>query len=151
MIEIALPYATLFFAGLLAGIEFLVMFGLRGPLKGLPVEPQIVMRQALVRRLRIVVPLVALTAVALCVATTVRTFTMPRGYGLACMVVWLLATFFGTVPINKALLAWEPASPPANWRARIRQWEHLDTVRMLTAVGAFALFLAAECTPPNGF
>ncbi len=144
MIEIALPYAALFFLGLLAGIECLVMFGLRGSLKVLAAEPQIVMRQALVRRLRVVVPLVAMTAVALSVAMAVRDFTMLRGYGVGCIVVWLLATFFGTVPINKALLAWRAEAPPANWQARVRQWEHLDTVRMLTAVGAFALFLATD-------
>ena len=147
MIEMALPYAALFFLGLLAGIEFLVTFGLRGPLKALPVEPQIVLRQALVRRLRIVVPMVALTAVVLSVATTVRAFTVLRGYELGCIFVWLLATFFGTVPINKALLAWHAEAPPANWQAKIRLWEALDTVRMLTAVAAFALFLAAELVP----
>ena len=145
MIELALPYVTLFFLGLLAGIEVLVMFGLRGPLKVLPVEPQIVMRQALVRRLRVVVPLVAMTAVGLSVATAIWHFTMLRSYGLGCIVVWLLATLFGTVPINKALLAWPPNAPPADWQARIRLWEHLDTVRVLTAVGTFALFLAAVC------
>jgi len=139
MIDMALPYATLFFLGLLAGIEFLVMFGLRSPLK-----VQIVMRQALVRRLRIIVPMVAMTSVGLSVATSVREFTMLRGYGLGCIVVWMLATFFGTVPINKALLAWRAQAPPANWQAKIRQWENLDTVRMLTAVGAFALFLVAD-------
>ncbi len=144
MIALALPYAALFFLGLLAGIEVLVMFGLRGPLKVLPVEPQIVMRQALVRRLRIVVPLVALTPVALSIATTVRAFSMLRGYGLGCIVVWLLATFFGTVPINKALLAWHAEALPADWQAKIRTWERLDTVRMFTAIGAFALFLAAD-------
>jgi hypothetical protein len=144
MIALALPHVALFFLGLLAGIEVLVMFGLRGPLKVLPVEPQIVMRQALVRRLRIVVPLVALTAVALSIATTVRAFAMLRGYGLGCIVVWLLATFFGTVPINKALLAWRAEALPADWQAKIRTWENLDTVRMFTAIGAFALFLAAD-------
>ena len=144
MIEMALPYAALFFLGLLAGIEVLVMFGLRGPLKVLAAEPQILMRQALVRRLRIVVPMVAMTAVVLSVATGIRGWTLLRGVGLGCIAVWMVATFFGTVPINKALLAWDPLSPPANWHTNIQQWETLDTVRMLTAVGAFALFLAAE-------
>ncbi len=143
MSEMALAYATLFFLGLLAGIEFLVMFGLRGPLKVLPPEPQIVMRQALVRRLRIVVPLVAMTAVVLSVAMAVHDWTLLRGGGLGCVAVWMLATFFGTVPINKALLGWDAVAPPADWRAKIRQWEGLDTVRMFTALGAFGLFLAA--------
>ncbi len=144
MIAMALPYATLFFLGLLAGVECLVMFGLRGPLKVLPVEPQIVMRQALVRRLRVVVPMVAMTGVVLSVAMTMREFTLWRGYGLGCVVTWMLATFFGTVPINKALLSWRAEAPPVNWQAKVRLWENLDTVRMLSAVAAFALFLAAE-------
>ncbi len=142
-----LPYATLFCLGLLAGIEFFVMFGLRGPLKVLAAEPQIILRQALVRQLRVVVPMVAMTALALSAATTVREAALLRYDGLGCMVVWMAATVFGTVPINKALLTWKAEAPPANWRARIRLWEHLDTVRMLTAVGAFGLFLSASAGP----
>jgi len=144
MIETGLSYATLFFLGLLAGTEFLVMFGVRGPLKVLAAEPQIALRQALVRRLRIVVPLVAMTAFVLTVTTAIRDWTILRGYGLGCVALWMLATFFGTVPINKALLAWRAEAPPANWHSKVRQWETLDTVRMLTAIGAFALFLASR-------
>jgi len=143
MIETSLSYATLFLLGLLAGIEFLVMFGVRGPLKVLPAEPQIVIRQALVRRLRIVVPMIAITSVALGLATAIRDLNPLHLYGLGCVGAWMVATFLGTVPINKALLAWRADAPPANWHAKIRLWEHLDTVRMLTAVAAFGLFLTA--------
>ena len=53
-----LGLVNLFFAGLLAGEEFVVRFGVRGPVASLDVEPQIRLRRALIRRLMIVVPII---------------------------------------------------------------------------------------------
>jgi hypothetical protein len=63
-----LEFFNLFCAGLLAGAEYTVRFGVRGPLTILDEQPQVVLRQALIRRLRVFVPAVygpaALSAVA---------------------------------------------------------------------------------------
>jgi uncharacterized membrane protein len=48
----------------------------------------------------------------------------------------------GTVPINEAAIEWDPAAPPANWRALVDRWEALNSVRAWLAIGAFALLLA---------
>jgi uncharacterized membrane protein len=55
----------------------------------------------------------------------------------------MLATFFGTVPINAAALGWSPEAPPANWKAQVDRWERLNTVRAWAALVAFACFLTA--------
>jgi hypothetical protein len=52
-----------------------------------------------------------------------------RCSGLGALLVWIAVTPGGTVPINAAVLDWDANAPPANWRAQVDRWEHLDTVR----------------------
>jgi hypothetical protein len=66
-----------------------------------------------------------------------------RWAGVAALLIWMLATFFGTVPINAAALDWSPEAPPSNWKALVDRWERLNTVRAWAAVAAFACFLIA--------
>src|SRR2546430_12910598 len=47
---------SVFFAGLLAGEEFVIRYGVRGPLASLEDGPHILFRQALIRHLRVLVP-----------------------------------------------------------------------------------------------
>ncbi|MFD0258861.1 anthrone oxygenase family protein [Kitasatospora indigofera] len=143
----SLDIVNLFCAGLLAGIEFVVRFGVRGALNVPDAYDQIRLRQALVRRLRVLVPAVYGPALLSTVAVTAGGRGEP-GFALRCSALAALlgftaVTFAGTVPVNKALLEWPPGAPPLDWRGRIRRWERLDTVRALAAVTAFALLLAA--------
>jgi uncharacterized membrane protein len=147
MVHIHVEFFNLFCAGILAGIEVTVCFGLRGPLKVLDEQPQIQIRQALIRKLILFVPAVfGLTAIS-GVAVTVLHGTAPgfvfRCLGVFAVLIWALATFIGTVPINEAVLAWQPHAPPANWRSLIKRWERLDAVRTWSALAAFAFFLTA--------
>ena len=48
-----LDFVNLFFAGMLAGIEFVIHYGLRGPSEMLDDHAQLQLRQALVLRLRV--------------------------------------------------------------------------------------------------
>ena len=50
-----------------------------------------------------------------------------RCAGVLAVLIWTLATFIGTVPINAAVLTWRPDAPPENWKAIIKRWERLDT------------------------
>ncbi len=140
-----LVFFNLFVAGILAGTEFIVRFGVRAPLNVLEDGPQITLRQALVRTMRIPVPIVFLLTLVSGIVLVAQDHSAPgvivRGAALAMIVVWMIATFTGTVPINKALLAWQADAPPPDWRLRIRRWERLDTVRAFSALTAFALFL----------
>ncbi len=51
-----LDFVNLFFAGILAGIEIVIHYGLRAPTEVLDEQSQIQLRQALVLRLRVLVP-----------------------------------------------------------------------------------------------
>jgi len=53
----AIVIFPLFFVGLLAGEEFAIRFGVRGPVSSLYPAAYIELRQALIRRLRILVPI----------------------------------------------------------------------------------------------
>jgi uncharacterized membrane protein len=143
----AVTIGTLFCAGLLAGEEIVIRFGVRAPLATLEQRSHILLRQALIRTLRLLVPAIFLPTLLLGAAATLLGRTgagLPlRGAAMVALLVWLLTTLAGTVPINQAALAWDPAAPPPEWRTLVRRWERLDTVRTAAATAAFALFLLA--------
>ncbi len=144
---VALELVNVFLAGLLAGEEFVVRFGVRGPLAGLDDESHIEVRQALIMKLRLLVPAMYLstlvTTIVVVVLDGTTTGVLLRWSGLLALVVWILVTVFGTVPINAAALDWDPHSPPPGWKASVDRWERLNTVRAAAAAIAFALLLTA--------
>jgi uncharacterized membrane protein len=139
--------ASVLFAGLLAGEEFVIRYGVRGPLASLDDRPHILLRQALILPLRVLVPAVYLATLVSAGAATVLdgidSGLALRGVGLGVLLVWIAVTLGGTVPINAAALDWDANAPPADWRAQVDRWEHLNTVRTWAAVTAFALLLTA--------
>lgn len=140
-----LVLVNLFFGGLLAGVEVVVRFGVRGPMAALPELPHLRLRQGLIRILRVLVPSIYVPAflTGIAVAVTSEPAMVARWAGVVAMVVWTVTTFAGTAPLNQALAEWDPEAPPADWRAVIAKWERMDTVRAVAAVVAFALFLVA--------
>lgn len=143
MYRVVVEGVGLFLAGLLAGEEFVVRYGIRGPLAALDDRAHLRLRQAIIRTLRVLVPATALPALVLGVGVAV----MDRGAfavaGAALLLGWLLVTVFGTVPINSGAMEWNPDAPPANWKALIDRWERLNTVRTGLAGLAFACFVTA--------
>src|SRR5262249_35760861 len=125
MDPLVMEFINLFFTGLLAGIEFIVCFGVRAPLNVLDVQPQIQIRHALIKRLRVLVPAVFLLTAMSGITVAVLGGTAPgivfRCTGVIAVLTWTLATFLGTVPINEALLTWRPDAPPENWKAIIKK------------------------------
>jgi hypothetical protein len=137
---------NLFLAGILAGEEFVVRYGLSAPLAGMDDRPHIQLRQALIRRLRILVPSLFILTVSTGIAALIADRSSP-GFGFRCagllaLLVFITVTLLGTVPINKAALGWEASAPPAGWKLAIERWKRLDTLRCWTAILAFALFVA---------
>lgn len=138
-------FINLFFIGILAGEEFTIRYGVRGPLASLDVQSHIRLRQALILRLRVLVPIIFGLAILSGLAVIIINGFGPgfgfRGAGLLVLISFILVTLFGTVPINAAALTWQPAAPPGNWRAQVSKWEQLDNVRCWAALIAFGLFL----------
>jgi len=140
--------ANLFLAGILAGEELVIRFGVRGPLARLAPEPHVQLRQGLIRTLRVLVPAIYLPTLASGLAVTLLGGAgpglVPHLAALAALLVWLATTLGGTVPINQAVLDWDAAAPPEGWRALIARWERLDSVRAAAATAAFALLLISN-------
>ena len=142
-----LDFVTVFFAGILAGVEFMIHYGLLAPAETLNEQSQIQLRQALVLRLRVLVPALFVPTAVSGIAVTVLDGGAPgfwfRCVGLLAVLTWILIRVIGTVPINSATLTWQPGSPPKNWRKQVNQAERFHSVGVGATVIAFASFLAA--------
>jgi uncharacterized membrane protein len=140
-----LGFICLFGAGMLAGEEFVVRYGVRRPLGSLDDQAHIRMRQALIRPLRVLVPAIYLPTVLSALAVTILDGAGPglpfRCAAVAALLGWITITLGGTVPINAAALDWDPSAPPDGWRSQVDRWERLNSVRAWLAISAFALLL----------
>ncbi len=143
MLVEVLGFVNLLCAGVLAGEEFVICYGVGGPVASLDPQPEIQLRQALIRRLRVLVP--AIFGLAF-FSVLLEGFGPGLGFrcaGLFSLVAFISITLAGTVPINQAALTWKATAPPEGWRAMVNRWERLDTARTWAAVAAFGFFLAA--------
>jgi len=142
-----LEFVNLFFAGMLAGIEFVIHYGLRTPSEILDEYSQLQLRQALVLRLRLLVPAFFAPAAVSGIAVMVLDGAAPgfgfRCAGVAAILTWVVIRVIGTVPINSATLTWQPSAPPKNWKAQVDHAERFHIVGVWVAVLAFAFFLSA--------
>ncbi|WP_432994137.1 anthrone oxygenase family protein [Dactylosporangium sp. CA-233914] len=144
--SVLLQAIGLILAGILAGEEFIVRYGVQPALRTLDDRAHIQARVALVRTLRIVVPAVMLPTVAAAVAV-LAVADGPGGAwrwaGFAALVAFLLCSFLGTVPINMKVIDWSADAPPADWRATVIRWQRIDVLRSSAAIAGFACFAAA--------
>ena len=142
-----LDLVNVFFAGILAGMEFVIHYGLRAPAEVLDEQSQIQLRQALVLRLRVLVPAFFVPTAVSGIAVTVLAGGAPgfwfRCAGVLAMLTWIVIRVIGTVPINSATLTWQPDAPPKNWRALVNHAERFHIVGVWAVVMAFAFFLTA--------
>ena len=143
----AIILSSTIFMGLLAGAEFVIHYGIRGSADALDERSQLVLRQAMVRRLRILIPALFAPSAVLGIAAT--SLAYPEAFWLRCsgllaLVAWALIRVVGTVPINSATLDWSPDAPPADWKARVDRAERFHIVGVWAAVIAFAAFAAAS-------
>ncbi|MFF2052349.1 anthrone oxygenase family protein [Leifsonia sp. NPDC058194] len=143
----AVAIVQLVLIGLLAGEELIVRWGVQPALRSLPDDAHVRARIALVKRLKVVVPAImvptVLASIALLVVAGGSAGLAWRIAGAAALLVFVLASFLGTVPINIGVNDWDPARPPADWRAVVARWERIDVLRSSAAVLAFVLFAIA--------
>lgn len=107
-------------------------------------------RQFLIQDLdRGILPVLILTAVAPVVAlVALRHRSRSAAWRLtaAAFVVYILGVMVYTlvlnVPINNAMLDWNPAAPPADWAEKRDRWDLLNTIRTPVTIGAFSMYLA---------
>jgi len=145
--RVVLEFVSLFFAGLLAGEELVVRYGVHPSLAILDERSQVLARQGLIRRLRVLVPSILVPTVLAGIATLVFAGT-GAGYafrwtGVIALVAFVLITFLGTVRINEQIDTWSSDAPPPGWKATVHRWEQLDVFRSSASILAFACFLVA--------
>jgi len=144
---IILEFVSLLLAGVLAGEELIVRAGVQPALRTLPDLAHVQARQALVRRLRVVVPVIMVPTVLAAIAVLVLGGGGPgfvfRILGVAALVAFLLFSFLGTVPINIRVNDWDARNPPADWKAVVHRWEVIDVFRSSAAMLAFVFLLVA--------
>ena len=139
----ALEWISLFLAGLLAGEELVVRYGVHPALTALGERTSIEARQALVMKLRVLVPSIFLpTAVTGVIAQLVEP-SLWRTIALLLLLAWGLTTGIGTVPINSAVIQWDAGAPPADWHDVITRWQRLDVLRSSAAILAFVFYVIA--------
>lgn len=143
----ALLVVQLVLVGLLAGEEFIVRWGIQPAMSTLPDDAHLRTRIALVKSLKVVVPILMVPTVLASVAVLVIAWPVDgsgwRIGAMAALVVVVLASFLGTVPINIGVNDWDPADPPADWKRVVERWERIDVLRSTAAVVAFVLFTVA--------
>jgi uncharacterized membrane protein len=143
---VVLEIIQLVLIGLLAGEELVVRYGVQPAMDSLPEQAHLRTRIALVKRLKVVVPVLMLPAVAASIALLLVAADGNlawRAGGMAALIGFLLFSFLGTVPINMKVNDWDAENPPADWRSVVRRWESIDTFRSAAAILAFALFAVA--------
>jgi hypothetical protein len=142
-----LDVVSVFFGGLLAGMEIVIHYGLRAPAEVLDERAQLQLRQAMVLRLRVLVPAFFVPTAVSAIAATVLDGAAPgmwfRFVGLLAVLIWIVIRVIGTVPINSATLTWQLSAPPKNWKALVNHAERFHDVGVWAAVLAFACFLTA--------
>ena len=144
---IVLEFVNVFFSGILAGMEFLIHYGLRASAEVLDEQAQLRLRQALVLRLRVLVPAFFVPTAMSGIAGAVLDAAAPgwwfRGAGVIAVLIWIMIRVVGTVPINSATLTWQPSAPPKNWEALVNRAERFHIVGVWAVVMAFAFFITA--------
>ncbi len=150
-----LDFVNVFFAGMLAGIEFVIHYGLSTSAEVMDELSQLKFRKALVLKLRVLVPAffipVALSGLAVTFLNGFDSGFLFRCVGVLAIIIWTLIRVVGTVPINSATVDWSIDNPPKNWKELINHAERFHIVGVWAALLAFVCFLAAVALKLGAF
>ena len=149
-LQVALELLTLFFAGILVGLEICAHYGFQAPILALEPKSQIRFRQGAVRTLRWIVPAFFVPAAACGIALTfIQGFSAGfifRAAATVSFLVWIAIRLIGTVPINSASVEWSADDPPRDWSKRLAKAERLHVVGAWAALAAFVCILLSVGT-----
>jgi hypothetical protein len=142
-----LQLINLFFAGTLSGIEIGTHYGLVRGTNFLTEKAQLQLRQALILRLRVLVPAFFVPAF---LSTILVIVTIGTGAGFALRaaafagyLVWVYARIVATVRINSQTLEWDLAAPPPSWRDGVARAERFHIASLWAVTAGFACLLLA--------
>jgi hypothetical protein len=138
----------LFFVGLLAGFEVAVHYGIGALPSTLTESAQIILRQAMVRRLRVLAPVLFVPSLLLAILIAVNERSKPQSWlryvAVSMLFVWTIIRIARTVPVNSATLEWNPEAPPRDWRSLVQRTERFHVVAAWAVIIAFLSSLASS-------
>jgi hypothetical protein len=144
----AIELLGIFFVGLLAGFEVAVHYGIGASPSALTESAQIILRQAMVRRLRVLAPALFVPSLLLAIMIAVNERNEPQSWlryvAVSMLLVWTIIRIVRTVPVNMATLEWNPEIPPSEWRSLVQRTERFHVVAAWAAVIAFLCSLASS-------
>ena len=144
---IVLQIVTVVLAGILAGTEFIVRWGVQPALSRLDARTSLAARKSLIKRLRVLVPAIGMPALVVAIVSAIVGRSADgdglRWSGAVALVVFFGIAFAGTVPINARIDGWSLEDPPADADAVISRWQTIDVFRSSAAVLAFVLLVVA--------
>lgn len=147
-----LRFVSLLLAGVLAGFEIGIHYGLGAPPASVPEDAQILLRQTMVLRLRVLAPAIFLPTLASALALFFTERSGPdawlRGFAVGALGLWIVIRAVRTIPVNSTTLTWQPNAPPSNWRKLVEKTEKAHVLAAWAAVVAFACLLAATLRRP---
>ncbi|OHV41394.1 hypothetical protein BCD49_07925 [Pseudofrankia sp. EUN1h] len=146
----ALAVVALVLAGLVAGTMTVGLVAIRPAMHSLPVASYITVKQAFDASYpRFMVPLqlaALVTSLALTVTAAVDDSTTSAalaGVGFVLLLVNVVVTVRGDLPINIAMASWRPEEPPADWERHRVRWDRFNAIRTAAAVTGLVLLAAA--------
>src|ERR1700739_3870514 len=129
---------NVFVTGILAGVLFLSALGLRPASAVLEPAQQIILRQYLINRLRMLMtpfmllPIIA-SGVVLATHGISGNWTLAAA-GFAFSVATVAVTVFVNVPLNWRFAAWSANNLPADWEIYVRRWDRANSIRFVFAL-----------------
>jgi uncharacterized membrane protein len=133
--------------GIVAGAFAIGTFALHPAAARLDPPQHIVFRQELICRLSrflppfMLLPLAAAPAAATLCRAWARWPIDLVGFALSVATVGITVAI--NAPLNRRFARWSPDAPPPEWSEDIRRWNRAHTLRMTTAIGAFACAIFA--------
>jgi uncharacterized membrane protein len=147
-------FCALMLTGLLAGMHVAGPAGLNRALRSLEIGTYLSIKQALDRtmptlaRPLLLSALAAVAALTVVAATADQTVTCVLGAAaLLGLLITLVATLRGDLPINREMAAWEADAPPVDWQRTRARWERFFAVRTIAATAAFGCVVIAVLVP----
>lgn len=146
----ALAVVALVLTGIVAGTMTIGLVAVRPAMHSLPVSTYVAVKQAfdvsypkLMKPLQIasLLSTVALTVVATVAGSAVC--AVLAALAVVGILVNIIITVRGDLPINKAMSAWAPDAPPSNWESQRHRWDYFNAIRTTAAVSALVLLASA--------
>jgi uncharacterized membrane protein len=135
--------------GLLAGALFYGWANVTPTFAAVPLDVHLTFRVELMNRNAVVVQALMAVSFAAAAWLTIAAHGRVRACA-ACATALTAATFlvtrFGNVPYNEEMRQWLAGALAADYEQQLQVWGVFNDVRVATAVGAFALLIAAVTT-----